>query len=47
MGFLHLDKMPHKIYVAASNMAQKNRPNDKYYFFEINYSKTSLTTTVI
>ena len=24
-------KMPHKIYVAASNGAQKNRPKDKYY----------------
>ena len=26
--------MPHKIYVAASNGAQKNRPKDKYYFFK-------------
>ena len=24
--------MPHKIYVAASNGAQKNRPKDKYHF---------------
>ena len=24
-----------------------NRPKDKYYFFEIKYSKTSLTTTLI
>ena len=35
--------MPHKIYVTASNGAQKNRPKDKYYFFEIKYSKTLLT----
>ena len=26
---------------------KKNRPKDKYYFFEIKYSKTSLTTTLI
>ena len=26
---------------------KKNRPRDKYYFFEIKYSKTSLTTTLI
>ena len=32
---------------APSNGVQKNRPNDKYYFFEIKYSKTSLTTTLI
>ena len=25
--------MPHKIYVAASNVAQKYRPKDKYDFF--------------
>jgi len=25
----------------------KNRPKDKYFFFEIKYSKTSLTTTLI
>ena len=38
--------MLHKIYVAASNGAQKNRPKDKHYF-EIKYSKTTLTTTLI
>ena len=32
-GFPHWKKMPHEIYVAASNGAQKNRPKDKYYFF--------------
>ena len=26
---------------------KKNRPKDKYYFFEIQYSKTPLTTTLI
>ena len=40
-------KMPHKIYVAGSNWAQKKDPSIKYYFFEIRYSKTSLTTTLI
>ena len=40
-------KMPQKIYVAGSNGAQKNRTKDKYYFFKIKYSKTSLTTTLI
>ena len=40
-------KMPHKIYVAGSNWAQKKDPSIKYYFFEIKYSKTSLTTTLI
>ena len=25
--------MPHKIYIAASNGAQKNRLKDMYYFF--------------
>ena len=27
-------KMPHKIYVAVSNGAQKNTPKDQYYFFK-------------
>ena len=41
-------KMPHKIFVAASNGVQKNRPKDKSYFFlKIKYWKTSLTTTLI
>ena len=26
---------------------KKNRPKDKYYFFDMKYSKTSLTTTLI
>ena len=39
-------KMPHKIYVAGSNWAQKKDPSIKYYFFEIKYSKKSLTTTL-
>ena len=40
-------KTPQKIYVAASNGAEKNKPKDKYYLFEIKYSKTSLTATLI
>ena len=52
-------KMPHKIYVGASNWAQKNRPMnrtinhrtfhsiDLWTFFEIKYSKKSSTTTLI
>ena len=41
-------KLPHKIYVAGSNWAQKKKdPSIKYYFFEIKYSKKSLTTTLI
>ena len=40
-------KTPQKIYVAASNGAQKNRPKDKYYLFQMKQSKTSLTTTLI
>ena len=27
-------KIPHKIFVAASNGVQKNRPKDKSYFFK-------------
>ena len=40
-------KMPHKIYVAASNGGKKkNRPKDKYYFFfQIEHSKTSDNST--
>ena len=42
-------KMLHKIYAATSNGTPppKNRPKDKYLFFQIKYSKTSLTTTLI
>ena len=41
-------KMLHKIYAATSNgTPPKNRLKDKYLFFQIKYSKTSLTTTLI
>ena len=41
--------MPHKIYVAASSGAQKKKDPriSTIFFFEIKYSKTSLTTTLI
>ena len=43
--------MPHKLYVAALNGVQKNRPKDKYYFlnklFEnITDNKTDLTAEI-
>ena len=40
-GFPHLfgKKLLHKIYVVMSNGAQKNRPKDKHYFFEIKVFK--------
>ena len=35
-GFLQFGKkLLHKMYVVVSNGAQKNRPKDKYYFFQI------------
>ena len=40
------NKMPHKIFLAASNEAPKKRPKDKHYFF-FKYWKASLTTTLI
>ena len=33
--FRNLEKMPHKMYIAASNGAQKNRLKDMYYIWNI------------